>query len=170
MRFVVTGEWSRNALLRLIVALFLGYMVLFLVSSALFYFMKMDLTPASVVRYYLGEPDVEFGQPPRPLASLVETSHMHLFAMGMLVMVLTHLLLFVPIRSGLKAPLVVLTFSSTLLHEAAGWLVRFVHPAFAWFKVGTFVLMELTLLGLVVLLGIYVVRPGRNAYKDTAET
>ena len=61
MRFVVTGEWSRNALLRLIVALFLGYMVLFLVSSALFYFMKMDLTPDSVVRYYLGEPDVEFG-------------------------------------------------------------------------------------------------------------
>jgi hypothetical protein len=48
--------------------------------------------------------------------------------------------------------------------------VRFVHPVFAWFKVGTFLLMELTLLGLVVLLGVYVVRPGRNAYKDTAET
>ena len=168
MRFVITGEWSKNSLLRLIIGLFLGYVLLFLITSALFYFVKMDLNPDSVVRYYLGEPGVEFGQPPRPLSARVETSHMHVFAMGLLAMVLAHLLLFVPIRTGLKAPLVLLVFLTTVVHEAAGWLVRYVHPAFAWLKVGSFLAMEATLLSLVVVLAIYVARPSRNAYKDSA--
>lgn len=168
MRFVITGEWSRNTLLRLIVFLFLGYTALFVVSSALLYFTKMGLDPASVQLYFLGEPDVEFGRPPRPYAALVETTHMHLFAMGMLVMVLTHLLLFVPIKPAIKGPLVLVAFVSCLLDEGSNWLVRFVDPAFAWLKIGSFLLMELTLGALVVVLAIYVIKPTRNAYKDTA--
>ena len=167
MRFVVTGEWSRNHLLRLVVFLFLGFMLLFVVSSALLYFTRMDLDPSSVQAYFLGEPDVEFGRPPRPYASMVETTHMHLFAMGMLVMVLTHLLLFVPLRTGLKGGLTLLGFSAALLDEGSNWLVRFVHPSFAWLKIGSFLVMEVCLSGLVVLLLVYVVRPGRNAYKDS---
>ena len=168
MRFVITGEWSRNHLLRLIVFLFLGYMLLFVVSSALLYFTRMGLDPASVQLYFLGEPELEFGRPPRPYASMVETSHMHLFAMGMLVMVLTHLLLFVPIKPALKGWLVLISFSAALLDEISNWLVRFVHPAFAWLKIGAFVVMELSLSALVILLFVYVLGPTRNAYKDTA--
>ncbi|MCB9552543.1 MAG: hypothetical protein H6705_11790 [Myxococcales bacterium] len=168
MRFVVTGEWSRNDLLRLIVFLFLCFTLLFVVSSALLYFTRMELDPVSVQRYFLGEPDIEFGQPPRPYASLVETSHMHLFAMGMLVMVLTHLLLFVPINTALKGWLVLIAFVAALLDEASNWLVRFVDPAFAWLKIGAFLTMELSLSVLVVVLFVYVIRPTRNAYKDTA--
>jgi len=111
---------------------------------------------------------MEFGQPPRPYSSLVETSHMHLFAMGMLVMVLTHLLLFVPIAPRWKGTLVLAAFLTTLAHELSAWLVRFVHPAFAWLKVGAFLAMEASLLLLTVLLFAYTVRPGRNAYKDGA--
>ena len=168
MRFVITGEWSRNRLLRLIVFLFLGYMLLFVISSALLYFTRMGLDPDSVRLYFLGEPDVEFGRPPRPYASMVETSHMHLFAMGMLVMVLTHLLLFVPIRPALKGWLVLVGFSAALLDEGSNWLVRFVDPAFAWLKIASFLTMEASLSALVILLVVYVVKPSRNAYKDTA--
>lgn len=168
MRFVITGEWSRNRLLRLIVFLFLGYMLLFVISSALLYFTRMGLDPGSVQLYFLGEPHLEFGRPPRPYASMVETSHMHLFAMGMLVMVLTHLLLFVPIKPAVKGWLVLIAFSAALLDEGANWLVRFVDPAFAWLKIGAFVTMELSLSALVILLVVYVIKPTRNAYKDTA--
>lgn len=167
MRYVITGEWSRNTLLRLIVALFLGYMLLFVVSSALLYFTRMGLDPDSVVQYFLGDPGQEFGRPPRPYASLVETSHMHLFAMGMLVMVLTHLLLFVPIKPAVKGWLVLLSFVGSIASELSNWLVRFVHPVFAYLKVGSFLLMELSLSVLVVLLAVYVARPTRNGYRDT---
>lgn len=169
MRFVISGEWSRNGLLRLIMAMFMVFMLLFVVSSAALYFTKMDLDPASVIRYFLGEPGVEFGLPPRPYKALLETSHMHLFAMGMLVMVLTHLLLFVPIKPALKGWAVLIAFSSTLVNEASNWLVRFVSPSFAWLKIGSFVLMELSLLALVLMMAVYIARPGRNAYKDTQQ-
>ncbi len=168
MRFVVTGEWSRNDLLRLIVFLFLCFTALFVISSALLFFTRMDLDPASVQLYFLGEPDVEFGRPPKPYASLVETSHMHLFAMGMLVMVLTHLLLFVPVNTTLKGWLVLVAFVSALLDEGSNWLVRFVDPAFAWLKIGAFVVMEASLTLLTLVLLVYVIRPTRNAYKDSA--
>lgn len=167
MRFVITGEWSRNSLLRLVLFMFLVYVALFWASTAMLYFSRMSLDPASVVAYYLGDLGMEFGQPPRPYASLVETSHMHLFAMGMLVMVLTHLLLFVPIASRWKGTLVLAAFLTTLAHELSAWLVRFVHPAFAWLKVGAFLAMELCLFLLIVLLFVYTARPSRNAYKET---
>ncbi|MCA9561172.1 MAG: hypothetical protein H6704_27615 [Myxococcales bacterium] len=167
MRFVVTGEWSRNTLLRLIVAMFLVFVLLFVVSSAMLFFTRMSLDPAKVVEYFLGEPHLEFGRPPRPYKALVETSHMHLFAMGMLVMVLTHLLLFVPIKPALKGWLVLVSFAAALLDELSNWLVRFASPAFAWLKIGSFVVMEVSLSLLVIVLAVYVARPGRNAYKDT---
>jgi len=167
VRFVITGEWSRNSLLRLVLFMFLVYVALFWASTAMLYFSRMSLDPASVVAYYLGDLGMEFGQPPRPYASLVETSHMHLFAMGMLVMVLTHLLLFVPIASRWKGTLVLAAFLTTLAHELSAWLVRFVHPAFAWLKVGAFLAMELCLFLLIVLLFVYTARPSRNAYKET---
>ena len=167
MRFVITGEWNRNSLLRLIMALYLVFVLLFVVSSALLYWTKMGLDPSSVVQYYLGDVGVEFGRPARPYKALLETSHMHLFAMGMLVMVLTHLLLFVPVRPALKAWLVLVAFSATLLEELSSWLVRFVSPAFAWLKIGSFVVMEVSLSLLIILLAVYVFNPTRNAYKDT---
>ncbi|MCK5620509.1 MAG: hypothetical protein KAJ17_13970, partial [Candidatus Krumholzibacteria bacterium] len=73
MRFVVTGEWSHNHLLRLILFFFLIYILLFWITNWVLYFQKMNLNPASVVSYYRGDPQAEFGQPPRPLGALAET-------------------------------------------------------------------------------------------------
>ena len=49
MRFVVTGEWGRNGLLRLVLLLFLVYVAFFWLTNWLLYFQKMDLDPSSVV-------------------------------------------------------------------------------------------------------------------------
>ncbi|BCX82703.1 hypothetical protein MIT9_P2289 [Methylomarinovum caldicuralii] len=157
MRFFVSGEHYRKALLYTCILLFLGYLVLFAVSAALMYFNHMDLSPASVVDYYLGN-EAEF-RPPRSYQSLLEVSHFHLFAQGMLAMTLVHLLLMTELPVWLKIGLGATAFFSAVANEAAGWLVRFVHPAFAWLKVGTFLALEGSLLLLVLCIGGSLLRP-----------
>ncbi|MEZ5065574.1 MAG: hypothetical protein R3B81_12650 [bacterium] len=167
MRFAITGEWSRNGLLRLVLGMFLCYVALFWITNWILYLQKMTLDPASVVAYYLGDPAAEFGRPPRPLGALAEVAHFHLFAMGMLIMTLAHLLLFLPVSARTKGTLVILTFVSALVDEGSGWLVRYVHPGFAYTKVGGFLLLQACLLLLTIALMIGMIRPGRNAYTDT---
>ena len=140
MRWVVTGDWSRNHLLQTIVFLYSIYVGLLWVTNALLYFQKMTLWPSSVVEYYLGSE--ERFMPPRSFEGLLEVSHFHLFAMGMLLLVLTHLMLFVPVRQGTKALLIAAPFAAGLLDEGAGWLVRFVSPNFAIVKIAGFLLLQ----------------------------
>ncbi|MDH3521185.1 MAG: hypothetical protein OEM49_12075 [Myxococcales bacterium] len=149
MRFVITGEWSRNRLLQTIVTLYCVYVAGLWLTNALLYFEKMGLGYDSVVRYYRGD-EAEFLSP-RSYAGLLEISHFHLFAMGMLLLVLTHLVLFVPLPNRWKAWLVALPFAAAALDEGAGWLVRFVHPGFAYAKIAGFVALEASLAALVIL-------------------
>ena len=147
MRFVVTGEWTRNRLLQTIVVLYAVYVAGLWTTNALLYFSKMGLTAASVVEYYLGSEERFLS--PRSYQGLLEVSHFHLFAMGMLLLVLTHLALFVPVSPRAKAGLVVVPFVAALLDEGAGWLVRFVSPAFAYLKIAGFLLLQGSLAALV---------------------
>jgi hypothetical protein len=147
MRFVITGEWQRNRLLQTIIALYALYVVALVLTNAGLYFSKMGLSYTSVVEYYLGSE--ERFLTPRSYQGLLEVSHFHFFAMGMLLLVLTHLMLFVPLPGSARAVLIAVPFLSALLDEAGGWLVRFVHPGFAYLKIAGFVLLETSLVVLV---------------------
>ncbi len=149
MRFFISGEWTRNSLLRLIMVFFLLYILALWTTNGLLYFNKMGLTYQSVVDHYLGSED-RYIQP-RSYQGLLEITHFHLFAMGILILTLTHLLLFVPLPIPTKIILIVTTFVSAFLDESAGWLVRFVHPGFAYLKIGAFVTLELSLLAVITL-------------------
>jgi hypothetical protein len=147
VRFVITGEWNRNRLLQTIVVLYSFYVIGLWVTNALLYFNKMSLSAASVVEYYLGSEERFLS--PRSYQGLLEVSHFHLFAMGMLLLVLTHLVLFVPLSNRTKAWLIAVPFLSALLDEGSGWAVRFVHPLFAYLKIAGFLLLEGSLAALV---------------------
>lgn len=149
MRYFVTGEQQRKALLNALVLMFLGYVALLCVSNALMYFNHMDLTASSVTAYYLGSEE-QFTQP-RSYQGMLEVSHFHLFSMGMLIVTLTHLMLMTDFSVRIKIWLSGLTYISALADEGGGWLVRFVHPGFAYFKIGAFLLLELSLIALVVI-------------------
>ena len=166
MRFTVTPDWKDNQLLRLVLVWFLVFVVLLWVTNALLYFAKMTLNPASVVAYYLGN-EATFTQP-RSYQGLLEITHFHLFAMGILVLTMTHLLLFVPMANNRKALIVSLAFASALADEASGWLVRFVSPVFAYVKVAGFLGVEAVLAFMVgaVLWAIYTAQP--NDYRSSA--
>lgn len=149
MRFVITGEMNRNRLLQAIVVAYSVYVALLWVTNALLYFSKMSLTYGSVVTYYLGS-EQQFTEP-RSYLGMLEVSHFHLFAMGMLLLVLTHLVLFVPLSNRAKIWLIVAPFASALLDEGAGWLVRFVSPVFALAKIAGFLALQTSLAVLVAL-------------------
>ena len=164
MRFIVTGEWSRNRLLQMIVVLYSVYVALLWVTNTLLYFQKMSLKPASVVAYYLGNPEKYL--PPRSYEGLLEVSHFHLFAVGMLLLVLTHLVLFCPFRTGTKIALITTPFVAALVDEGAGWLVRFGGPVFAIVKVVGFVALQ-TSLAVLVILSLWAVFVGsQENYED----
>lgn len=163
MRFVVTAEWRENHLLRLILACFLVFVVLLWLSNALLFFSQMSLTPTSIAQFYRGSEEA-FAQP-RSYKVLLEISHFHLFAMGILVLTMTHLVLFAPISIGAKAWIVILSFGSALADEASGWLVRFVHPGFAWMKIVAFLTLQGTLAAMIVIVGWAVWATPPNGYR-----
>jgi hypothetical protein len=148
LRFVVTGEWTRNHLLRVIVWCFLVYTLVFWLTSFALYFSKMSLDPHSVVAYYLG--DEERYLQPRTFGGMLEILHFHAFSMGILLMTLTHLLLFVPLDSRVKAIGIAFAFGASLGGELAGWGVRFVSPGFAYLKVACFLVSQSVILLLMV--------------------
>jgi hypothetical protein len=147
MRYFVTGEQQRKSLLNALVLMFLGYIGLLWLSNGLMYFHHMNLTPDSVITYYLGS-EALFTQP-RSYQGMLEVSHFHLFSMGMLIVTLTHLMLMTDFSVRLKIWLSSLTYLSALADEAGGWLVRFVHPLFAYFKIAAFLMLELSLAALL---------------------
>lgn len=168
MRFTITGEWKTNHVLRLIIAIFLVFMGLFWLTNALLFFSHMSFSYDSVVAHYLGQPDEWGGAAvPRSYKVLLELSHAHLFAMGILVLTMTHLLLFVPAPVKVKLWLVSATFLSALLSEASSWLMVYVSPLFAYLKLSMFVLFQLTLGGIVVMLVVALARGSRNGYSDS---
>ncbi len=148
MRWIVTGEWSRNRLLQVIVLLYAVYVGMLWVTNALLYFNKMTLAPSSVVAYYLGDP--ELFTSPRTYQGLLEVSHFHLFAFGMLLLVMTHLILFVPLSGRAKAWLISVPFLAGVLDEGASWMVRYGGEAFAIAKVAGFLLLQGSLAVLII--------------------
>lgn len=162
MRFVITGEWTRNRLLKVIVWCFLIYTFFLWLTNAGLYFYRMSLKPSSVVEYYRGNEE-KFLQP-RSIVGLLEQLHFHTFAMGILLLTLTHLLLFVPASMKTKAWGIAGSFASALAGELAGWGVRFVHPAFTYVKVAAFVVLQGTILWLMVVVAWALLSEAPSAY------
>ncbi|MCK5121108.1 MAG: hypothetical protein KAQ91_03950 [Methylococcales bacterium] len=156
MRFFVTGEQNRQMMLNALILMFLGYIVLLWLSNGMMYFHKMDLSADSVISYYLGS-EKDFTQP-KSYQSMLEVSHFHVFAMGMLILTLTHLMLMTDVPTVLKIWLSGLVYVSAIADEVAGWLVRFVHPAFAYFKITSFLLLEFSLAALLFVVSMSLIK------------
>jgi hypothetical protein len=130
-------------------------------------YMEMGLSYQGVVEHYLGSPE-KFTRP-KSIRGLMEVSHFHLFAMGIFLVSLMHLLLFVPINGLLKLVLIVAAFTSAFLDEASGWLIVFVSPVFAYMKITSFVVLQLSLITTIGLSVWSVAMSKRNAYSDSAQ-
>jgi hypothetical protein len=168
MRYFVTGEQQRKSLLNALILMFLGYVALLWVSNGMMYFHHMDLTPSSVTAYYLGSEE-QFTAP-RSYQGMLEVSHFHLFSMGMLIVTLTHLMLMTDFSMPLKIWISGLTYISALADEASGWLVRFAHPLFAYFKIAAFLMLELSLLALLIAVIVSLIRARIRLRQSSTES
>jgi hypothetical protein len=166
MKYLQNGGFQNNPLMRLTVGLTLALLLGLWVTNFAMYFARMDLSPASVVSYYNGSEE-DF-RPPRSAASMLETTHMHLPMMGMVLLFLTHLLIFVPLGRSVKVGLIFAAFSGAMFEESAGWLVRFVHPAFAPIKIVGFLLLQAALGAVMIALAAFLVHAAIRSRSVTA--
>ncbi len=147
MKYMLSGAYRGPLLVRLTLSCTLVFIALLWVTNALLYFQHMGLQPASVVRYYLGS-EQDFTVP-RSYGSMLEVAHAHFAMMAMVLLLLTHLTIFVPWPVRARVALVLGTFAGALLEESGGWLVRFAGPEFAIVKVAGFLALQA---GLAILL------------------
>ncbi len=162
MRVMVTGPAPRP-LTRTIMVFFYGYFCLHWGTGILMFREKLGFSYASVVRYYLGDPDMFMN--PRSFQGLLEVTHFHLFAMGLFFVVFTHLLLFTGYAQGIKRLLVWLLGLALAGDMAAGWLVRYLAESFAWLKLGSFWLLQTSSLLLFAGL-LYALLRSRRSHPD----
>lgn len=160
MKYMQEGGFQANPLMRSTLALTLVLLVGFWITNFAMYFSRMSLRPSSVVAYYGGS-EQEF-RAPRSAASMLETTHAHLPMMALVLLLLTHLALFVPASRTAKLALVYTTFGAALLEEGSGWLVRFVSPSFAPLKVVGFLLLQGTIFSLLAALGLFLLHASRE--------
>jgi len=160
VRYMQDGGFQNHPLMRLTVSLTLALLVAFWLTNFAMYFSRMNLRPASVVAYYNGSEE-DF-RPPRSAGSMLETTHMHLPMMGMVLLFLTHLAIFVPVPRRAKVTFILTAFVSAALEEGGGWLVRFVSPAFAFLKVAGFLGLQAALLCLIVALAAFLISAARQ--------
>lgn len=146
MKYMQNGGFQNHPLMKLTIALCLLFLGGFWLTNFMLYFSKMGLTMTSVQEYYMGS-ETHFTMP-RSYQSMLEVTHSHLPVMAVVILLLTHLVIFAPIKPFLKVALILTAFLSALLNEGASWLVRFVSPSFAILKIASF----LTFQGMLALL------------------
>jgi uncharacterized membrane protein len=83
--------------------------------------------------------------------------------MAIVILVLTHLLIFAPFQNGTKLTFIFTAFFSALLNEGSGWLIRFVSPNFAVVKLASFLIFQSCLAFLLISLAWFIaVSPARK--------
>jgi hypothetical protein len=160
MKYMQEGGFQNNPLMRLTLGLTLALLVGSWTTNTAMYFSRMNLEPSSVVAYYKGSEE-DF-RPPRSAGSMLETTHMHLPMMGMVLLLLTHLVISVPLPRGARVGLILAAFVSAVLEEAGGWLVRFVSPVFAPVKVIGFLGLQSAIGVLIFALGVFLFGAARR--------
>ncbi len=139
----------------------------FVVVNFLLFLNKMDLTPGSVSSYYLGNEE-EF-RPARTYQSLLEVTHTHLPMMAIVILLLTHLVIFTPFSNAGKYSFIFIAFLSALLNEASNYLIRFVDPMFAWLKIVSFLSLQGSLIFLVAVLCIFMIKTHFDMQRELKE-
>lgn len=160
MQYLQKGGYQKNGLIRLSLAFTSIFLILFVGTNFAMFVSKLGLTPHSVASYYAGS-ESEF-IPARTFGSMLEVAHMHLPMMALVVLMLTHLVIFVPFSKTAKVFIICLAFVSALADEGSGWLVRFVGPEWAILKISAFLCLQAVLIFLIGALGVFLWRARRE--------
>jgi hypothetical protein len=147
------GGFQNKPFMRLTLLWTLFFLAGLWITNCAMYFTRMGLDPATVVDYYLGS-EADF-RAPRSFGSMLEVTHGHLPIQAIVILLLTHLLIFAPFKDKTKFSVICTAFLASFVNEGAGWLVRFVDPGFAFVKVGAFLTLQAVLAYLIGALAVF---------------
>ena len=142
------GIPTNNILLKIILFFTLLYILFLSATNILLYIENIGFTRTSVVDYYLGSEE-EF-KAPVSYRGLLETTHFHLFAIGMALLLVCHLTVFTNLPQKVKLFFILISFIFWLCDMASGWLLRFISPSFAYLKIVAFVISQISLIILTI--------------------
>ena len=148
MKFLTKGDFNNSRLLQIILVFTLVYVLLLWVTNLLLYSERIGFTYDAIVNYYLGSEE-EFKNPVSYIG-LLEATHWHLFVFAMALLLVNHLTVFSNLNQFLKLFLIIVSFLSGLGDMSAGWLIRFVSPSFAYLKLWSFIVFQISFLILLV--------------------
>jgi hypothetical protein len=112
-------------------------------------YLQIGFSYESVVEYYLGS-EQDF-RPPRSYLGMLEEAHFHFFAMAIILVTLNHLILFTKIGNFWKLLLILSSYLSALGDIAGGWLIRYVSPEFAYLKIASLIVLQVSLAALMII-------------------
>ncbi|WP_025323205.1 hypothetical protein [Deferrisoma camini] len=165
MTVLTRGPMGRG-LGRAVLGGFYAYFLAHWLTSLLMFRQKLGFGFEGVVRYYRGDPERFLN--PRSFTGLLEVTHFHLFAFGMFFVVFGHLAVFSGLPRRLQGLLVGALGLFLTGDLAAGWLVRYVAPGFAWLKLACFWGLQAASLALVGALLWRWCRPGGPGQRASA--
>ncbi|MGH7891486.1 MAG: hypothetical protein ACREN0_04375 [Thermodesulfobacteriota bacterium] len=149
MRFFISPDIRKNSLLRLIIVFTVLFFVLLWVTNLLLY-LQIGFSYDSVVEYYRGS-EANF-RPPKSYLGMLEEAHFHFFSMAIILVTLNHLMLFTSLGNIWKLLLIVSSFLSALGDIAGGWLIRYVSADFAYVKIISVIVLQVSLALLMVII------------------
>lgn len=149
MRFFISPDIKKNTLLKMIVAFTVLFFVFLWITNLLLY-LQIGFSYDSVVQYYLGS-EQDF-RPPRSYLGMLEEAHFHFFAMAIILVTLNHLILFTKISNFWKMILILSSFLSAFGDIAGGWLIRYVSPEFAYLKIASLIVLQVSLAALMIII------------------
>ncbi len=125
---------------RLLISFAMFGLLLGLSTAALMTLLKTGLGREAVRQYYLGEApggssgvDAMFATGPRPLAELIEVTHLHLMGGSILLFFLCHLLSLCDISERWRAILYSISFFTFLSTFGLPWIIVYCWPGAAVF-------------------------------------
>ncbi len=160
MKYMERGGFQSQELMRWTLGLTCLLLAGFWCTNAVLFVSRLGVTPASIAGYYRGS-EADFSAP-RTAGAMLEVTHGHLPMMALVLLLLTHLMIFAPWSRRAKIVMIAASFLSALVEEGSSWLVRFVDPRFAWLKLLSFLTLQAMLAFLLVGLLLFL-KAGKSA-------
>ena len=162
LRFFISPDIRKNSLLRLIIVFTVLFFVLLWVTNLLLY-LQIGFSYDSVVEYYRGS-EANF-RPPKSYLGMLEEAHFHFFSMAVILVTLNHLILFTALGNIWKLLLIVSSFLSALGDIAGGWLIRYVSADFAYVKIASVLVLQVSLAALMIIVVWFLFSAQRTNFK-----
>ncbi len=147
MKYLKDGNFPQNRLLKIVLFTGLAYLASSHLSGVIIHAYRTGFTYSATVEKYLGAEEKFMN--PVSLQGLLEITHMHMFSIGIGILLAGHLAAFTPLPGRLKAVLALAPVVSGFLEVLSGWLIVYCSALFAYLKIASVLVFEISFAALL---------------------